>query len=177
MKKTFALPILFVFLYFCSCHTTTHKNLSGKDSLPAGAMLVDPDSPRLFSFKRNPEFRTQVKKEPVGEYSEKIDNGNDQYFRVRLYETPRTMYYLTKIDFGYLSGEDTIKLPDLGTDPHPVLQKGKDKCSCVIGLLDNDHRFREMKLVYIKNHLKDLSMKITTLKHYVVMDHYRLVSR
>jgi hypothetical protein len=171
MNKQLTLSAILISLYFFSCHSPIdNKPLTGKDS---NAILVDPAN--LPAFKHNPEFRKQVKKDPVAEYLEKIENRlNNGPFAVRLYETSKTMYYQVKVEFDGLPGEDTIKLPDLGTPPHPVLQKGKDQYSCIIGLLDNDRRFRELKLVRVTNHQSQL--KITTLKHYIVMDHYRLVS-
>ena len=94
-------------------------------------------------------------------------------FSVRLYETAKTMSYRVAVEWEGLPASDTIKLPDIGSEPHPVLQKGADKSSCVIGFLDNDKVFREIKLVNAKGD----QLKISTLKHWVVTDHYRLVSQ
>jgi hypothetical protein len=171
MTAVISTPALLFSFWLSACHSSTSD---------AGPMVA-PDSPdnakpALPMFKRNPEFRSHVKKEPVAEYREKTDNRlNDMYFSVRLYETPMTMRYVAKVEFEGLPGEDTIKLPDLGTEPHPVLQKGTDKYSCIIGLLDNEHHFRELKKVYITNKGRDL--KITTLKHYIVTENYRLVGQ
>jgi len=151
------------------------------NSSTTAAQATDNDTPLakrrdLPMFKRNPEFRTNIKKDAVAEYKVKTDNKlNDMYFSVRLYETPVTMKYRAKVEFEGLSGEDTIKLPDLGTPPHPVLQKGQDKYSCIIGLLDNNNAFRELKKVYVTD--KGQELKITTLKHYIVTEGYRLVSQ
>jgi hypothetical protein len=129
----------------------------------------------LPMFKRNPELRTQVKKEPVAEYKIRTDDKlNEQYFSVRLYETTATMKYLAKIDYEGLPAEDTITLPDIGIIPQPVLQKGSEKYSCIVGLLDNDKAFRELKKIYVTDQGKEL--KITTLKHYIVTEAYRLES-
>lgn len=172
MKKPIAPFVLFSLLLFYACHSSNgDQKTPGKDTL-----LVDPANPRLPPPKHNPEFRAQVKKDPVAEYREKTDDPlNNGDFIVRLYQTQKTMYYRAQIEFEGLPGEDTIKLPDLGIEPQPVLQKGKEKYSCIIGLLDNDHKFRELKLVYVTDHGKLL--KITTLRHYIVSDHYRLVSQ
>lgn len=125
-------------------------------------------------FKRNPETRAHVKKEPVAEYRVRTDNKlNDLFFTVRLYETPLTMKYLAKVDYEGLTGEDTIKLPDVGIPPHPVLQKGPEKYSCIVGLMDNNNAFRELKKVYVTG--KGSELKITTLRHYVVTEGYRLM--
>jgi hypothetical protein len=87
------------------------------------------------------------------------------------------MSYLVKVDYEGMPAEDTLQFPDLGTEPHPILQKGQGKLACVIGFLDNDRQFRDLKLAYVIDKGKDLRLKIKTLKHYVVMDHYRLVSQ
>lgn len=127
-------------------------------------------------FKRNPELREHVKKEPVAEYRVRTDNRlNDMYFSVRLYETPLTMKYLARVEFEGITGDDTIKLPDIGTPPQPVLQKGPEKYSCIIGLRDNNKDFRELKKVYVTE--KGQQLKITTLKHYMVTENYRLMDQ
>jgi hypothetical protein len=127
-------------------------------------------------FKRNPELRDHVKKEPVAEYKVRTGNKlNELYFTVRLYETKYTMRYLVKMDYEGLGGEDTVKLPDVGTPPHPVLEKGPEKFSCIIGLMDNKNAYHELKKVYVTD--KGDELKITTLKHYVVTENYRLVQQ
>ena len=112
-----------------------------------------------------PQFRETVRKEPVAQHQEKIDNPlNDWYFSVRLYETSKTFHYLIKLKFEEMQGEDTLKLPNFGTIPKPVIQEGKEKYSCIIGFMDKDNKFREYKKVYVKGN----QLKITTLKHYAV---------
>ena len=111
--------------------------------------------------------RKLVRKGPVASYREKTDNPlNDWYFSVGLYETPLTFQYLLKMQFEELKGEDTLLLPDLGSPPQPVIQKGKDKYSCVVGFLDKDNRFREYKLVYVK---EGRELKLVTLHHYAMV--------
>jgi len=171
MQKTTAFRILLLAIAALpSCHSST---------APAPAPATDtPLAQRrdLPLFKRNPETRAHVKKEPVAEYRVKTENQlNDLFFTVRLYETPMTMKYLAKVDFEGLTGEDTIRLPDVGIPPHPVLQKGPEKYSCIIGLMDNNNTFRELKKVYVTG--KGSELKITTLKHYRVTEGYRLVSQ
>jgi hypothetical protein len=159
---------IFLSIGLSGCHSSVAGHVASADSVSRPAALP--------MFKRNPEFRAHVKKEPVAEYRVKTDNKlNDLYFSVRLYETPVTMKYVVKVEFEGLTGEDTIKLPDMGTAPHPVLQKGAEKYACIIGLLDNDHTFRELKKVYVTDKGKEL--KITTLKHYMVTEDYRLVGQ
>lgn len=162
--------LLLVILAISACHSSSS---GGADA------AVDSPSvkgPALPMFKRNPASREHVKKEPVAEYRIKTDNSlNDMYFSVRLYETSMTMKYLAKVEFEGITGEDTIKLPDIGTPPHPVLQKGPEKYSCIIGLQDNDKNFRELKKVFVTD--KGRQLKITTLKHYMVTENYRLTDQ
>jgi len=139
---------------------------------------ADTDTPLAkrpdLMFKRQPEARENVKKEAIAEYRIRTDNKlNELYFTVKLYETPVTMKYVAKVDFEGLTGEDTVKLPDCGITPHPVLQKGPEKYSCIVGLMDNNNTFRQLKKVYVTD--KGQELKITTLKHYMVTEGYRLV--
>lgn len=162
----FSLVSTFVLL---GCHSAVKAPEAGVDS-PAAVR------PALPMFKRNPELREHVSKEPVAEYKVKTDSKlNDMYFMVELYETKETMKYRMKVDFEGLGGDDTVKLPDMGTPPKPVLQKGPEEYSCIIGLLDNNKRFRELKKVYVTD--KGRQLKITTLKHYMVTEDYRLVGQ
>ena len=161
--------VLSVLFTFSACHSAT--TAEADTSYTSMAKRRD-----LPTFTRNPEFRTHINKEAVAEYKVRTDNPlNDMYFSVRLYETSATMKYLAKVEFEGLTGEDTIKLPDIGLPPHPVLQKGPEKYSCIIGLQDNNKAFRELKKVYVTD--KEKELKITTLKHYVVTEGYRLVSQ
>lgn len=112
-----------------------------------------------------PQYRDTVSKEAIVQYQEKVENPlNDWYFSVKLYETPRTFHYLIKLKYEEILGEDTLKLPNFGTLPKPVIQKGNEKYSCIIGFMDKENQFREYKKV----HVKDNHLKITTLKHYAV---------
>jgi hypothetical protein len=161
--------VLSAMLTFSACHSAT----TGEADTTYTSMAKRRDLP---TFTRNPEFRAHINKEPVAEYKVRTDNPlNDMYFSVRLYETPMTMKYLAKVDFEGLAGEDTIKLPDIGLPPHPVLQKGPERYSCIIGLQDNNKAFRELKKVYVTD--KEKELKITTLKHYMVTEGYRLVAQ
>lgn len=113
-----------------------------------------------------------MNKEPVAEYREKTGRLEGD-FVVQLYQTSKTMAFRVDVEYEGLPGSDTIKLPDMGTEPHPVLQKGGEPNSCIIGFLDNNKQFRELKIVRAKGD----QLRITTLRHWVVTDHYRLVSQ
>lgn len=112
-----------------------------------------------------PLYRASVQAEPVAAYKEKTDNPlNDWYFSVKLYETPKTFQYVMKLKYEELEGDDTLNLPNVGTMPKPVIQKGEDKYSCIVGFMDNQNQFKEYKKVYVKND----ELKVTSLKHYTV---------
>ena len=83
---------------------------------------------------------------------------------MRLYETPKTFHYLIKLEYEEIRGQDTLKLPNFGALPKPVIQKGPEQYSCIIGFMDKDNQFREYKKVYVKEN----TLKITALKHYGV---------
>ena len=137
MRPTF---VLFAALSISACHSSSSdQRVPGKDTA-----LVDLAHPALPPSKHNPETRTQVKKEPVAEYQEKTGRLEGD-FVVKLYQTSKTMAFRVDIEYEGLPGSDTVKLPDLGTEPRPVLQQGEDKYSCIIGFLDNDKQFRELK--------------------------------
>ena len=169
MKLTFNPFVLISFLLFSACHSAADspERTPGKDTI-----VTDLAHPQLPPHKHNPEDRATVNKNPVATYREKtgLPEGD---FVVRLYETSRTMYYRADMEYEGLPGTDTVKLPDLGTAPHPLLQKGTDRFSCIIGFMDNDKQFRELKLVRGKGNM----LKVSSLRHWVVTDHFRLVSR
>ena len=160
MQKNFGLTyLLLLTIYFFACHSPGQGSAQKTDSMDNKSVLIDPTG-------NIPEYRKDIKKEPIAEYKEKTDDPfNDWYFSVRLYETSETFNYLIKLQFEEIRGEDTLKLPNLGTEPKPVLQKGKEKYSCIIGFMDNENKFREYKLVYVKG---GRQLKVTALKHYGV---------
>jgi hypothetical protein len=122
---------------------------------------------QVSATEKIPLTRDSVSKQPVAQFSQKTDNPlNDWYFSVKLYETPKTFSYLMRLQFEEITGEDTLRLPNLGIMPKPVIQKGPDKYSCIIGFMDNENKFREYKKVYVK----DNTLKVTALKHYAVYE-------
>ena len=66
-----------------------------------------------------------------------------------------------------IRGEDTLKIPDFGVEPKPAIQKGKDRYSCIIGFMDNENKFREYKLVSVRN---GQELKLTTINYYTVVN-------
>ena len=147
--------VAMVTIAFASCNETTKP--------------VDPDQGTESNKKpltvSIPEFRDTVSKQPVAQHQEKVENPlNDWYFSVKLFETPKTFQYLIRLQYEEITGEDTLKLPNFGTLPKPVIQKGSEKYSCIIGFLDKENKFREYKKVYVQGN----RLKITALKHYAV---------
>jgi hypothetical protein len=156
IKSVFVFAISIGF-YLSSCQPN-NKQSSDNDSSANKPVIINPTN-------NVPQLRSVVKTEPIDQYKEKTDNPlNDWYFSVKLYETPITFHYLIKMQFEEIRGEDTLKLPNFGYDPKPVLKKGNEKYSCIIGFMDDKNVFREYKLVHVSNG----SLKITALKHYAV---------
>jgi hypothetical protein len=155
--KSFFVFATSVGFYLSSCHSN-NQQLSDNDSSANKPTIINPTN-------NIPEFRKEVKTEPVDQYKEKTDNPlNDWCFSVKLYETPMTFHYLIKMQFEEIRGEDTLKLPNFGYVPKPVIKKGTEKYSCIIGFMDDKNAFREYKLVHVDNG----NLKITALKHYSV---------
>lgn len=168
MRLTLTLFVLSAALFISACNSTeTDPRIPGKDTI-----VVDAAHPRFPQRKHNPEFRSQVAQKPVAEFRKPTGRPEGD-FHVALYQTAKTMAYRVEMEFEGLPGTDTVKFPDLGTEPHPVLKNGSDDFSCIIGFLDNDKQFRELKLVRANGN----NLKISTLRHWVVTDHFRLVSQ
>ncbi len=147
-----------LFSILMACNNNPGSAAPEKDSATAPAS--DPALAETIS-----ETRTEIRKEPVASHSEKTDDPlNDWYFSVKLYETPKTFHYQMKLQFEEIRGEDTLRIPNIGVYPEPVIKAGPEKYSCIIGFLDKDKNFREYKKVHVKNN----TLKVTTLKHYAV---------
>ena len=151
----------------------TVRIASAQERTRKDTFRIDPSNPVLPSPRQNPEDRPKIKKEAVVEYHEPTGHSHGN-FVVKLYETSKTMQYRIEVDYEGLPGDDTVRFPNLGRIPRPVLKKGSTPLSCIIGFLDNDDLFREVKLVYVTP--KGNQFKITTLRHWHVSTHYRLVS-
>ncbi|MFP5041782.1 hypothetical protein [Parasediminibacterium sp. JCM 36343] len=112
-----------------------------------------------------PEFRSMVKKEPVAVFSKPVkDELNDWKFTVSVFETKQTFKYLLEVKYKENFAKDTISIPNFGTPPTVVLQKGKTDMDCIIGFLDDKKAFREYKLVSCEG----LNIKVSTLKNYFI---------
>jgi hypothetical protein len=153
---------IILFALFCCLIASCGETTSGKGSKSSDSS----QTPVVINAAAGiPLYRDTINKEPVAEFRERTDNPlNDWYFSVRLYETRKTFYYLIKLEHEEIHGQDTLKLPNFGTMPKPVIQKGPEKYSCIIGFMDKENQFREYKKVYVIGN----RLKITALKHYAV---------
>jgi hypothetical protein len=154
-------------LFCCLLAAGCHETAPDKGAVPSADKTEKTTSPIKAPppAEKVPMYRTTVNAEPVAEYKEKTDNPlNDWYFSVKLYETPKTFQYVMRLKYEEMEGDDTLYLPNVGTVPKPVIQKGDDKYSCIVGFIDNHDQFREYKKVYVKND----QLKVTSLKHYSV---------
>lgn len=160
MKQLTLLVVLFTPLFITACkeRKSPNKAQTGDDS---NITVIKPSD--TISL-----VRTTVKKAPVDAYREKTENPlNDWYFQVELYETQKTFHYLMTLEYEEIRGVDTLKLPNIGVPPQPVIRKGPEKYSCIVGFLDKNKVFREYKKVYVKNN----ALKVITLKRYRVSTH------
>jgi hypothetical protein len=155
--------LLLCCLLAAGCRETAPNNEAASKATTAEKTAPAIKAPPV---EKIPLYRTTVNAEPVAEHQEKTNNPlNDWYFSVKLYETPKTFQYLMKCKYEELEGDDTLYLPNMGVAPKPVIQKGTDKYSCIVGFMDNNNQFREYKKVYVK----DDQLKVTSLKHYSVV--------
>lgn len=149
--------VSFFSILIVSCASGPSKENKPADTA-AGKEVVNPAT-------SIPAERKEVKKEAVASYRVKTDNPlNDWYFSVQLFETAETFHYVMKLEFEEITGKDTLRLPNFGVMPEPVIRKGPEQYSAIIGFLDKDKQFREYKKVYVVGE----KLKVTALKHYGV---------
>jgi hypothetical protein len=111
--------------------------------------------------------RETVNKNPVKEYAEKVpDDLNDWYFKVQLFETDSVFNYTVKMQYKEVTGEQIIRLPDMGYAPQPELKKGHYDKTVMVGFLDDKGKFMDYKMVYVV----DEQMGIRGVKRYTVKD-------
>jgi hypothetical protein len=154
--KNFSVAFFLLLLISCGQDNAT-KNAAAQNDTASNTSTLRPENVPLE--------RDSVNKEPVAEYKVRTENPlNEWYFQVQVFETPKTFNYLIKLEYEVVRGQDTLKLPNFGMMPKPVIQKGDDKYSCIIGFMDKDNQFREYKKVYVKGN----ALKIEAIKHYGV---------
>ena len=154
MKFVFV-SVIAILVYSCASEPAKEKN---SPDTAAAKTVVNPAG-------NIPSERKDVKTEAVASYRVKTDNPlNDWYFSVELFETSKTFHYVMKLEFEEITGKDTLRLPNFGVMPEPVIKKGPEQYSAIIGFLDKDKQFREYKKVYVVGE----KLKVTALKHYGV---------
>ena len=148
--KPFCPSLLLIFL--CACNASTN-NSNAKDSI-------------IHNYKDIPTKRSSINPRPVKTYSETVKSfETTDEFKVSLFETKETFYYIIKIQFKELNEEDTLKVPDFGIDPIVEIAKGDSiRPSCIVGFLDEKNQFRESKLIYFDHN----KLKVHVLKRYAV---------
>ncbi|MES2373109.1 MAG: hypothetical protein V4557_11060 [Bacteroidota bacterium] len=123
------------------------------------------DSTTVVSYDTIPEIRTTVKSTPAAEYSDPIkDELNNWKFAVALYETRRTFHYTVRIQAKEARVTDSINIPNFGTMPKVVIQKGKEPLTCIIGFLDKKGQFMPYRQVSFMND----RLRIRTIQSYSV---------
>lgn len=119
----------------------------------------------IYTTSRIAETRSSVNSNPVKTYSEIVKSfATTDKFKVELFETKKTFYYLIKISYKNLDVEDTLNVPNFAEVPEVEIEKGDKRPSCIVGFLDNNKQFRESKLIYFE----DNKIKVHVLKHYGV---------
>lgn len=112
-----------------------------------------------------PEIRGKINPAAVAMYEKSLeDTLNHWKFAVSVFETKFRFKYLLKMKYEEIDEQDTLAIPNFGTEPIVEIHKGKDDFSCIVGFLDKKKQFKEYKQVAIKNN----QMKLTTLKRYFV---------
>jgi hypothetical protein len=112
-----------------------------------------------------PDVRKVVNKNPVASYIIPIGNPALEYkFGVTIYETPETFKYHMRMQYEGMIVTDTLKIPNFGIWPTVQVNPGKEKLSCIIGFLDKEKKFKEYKMLTVK----DNDLKLTVLKRYGV---------
>lgn len=153
MRKLIFLAALVAVQWVAGCNTTD----SGNDGGANDTVVVMKDGP--------PEMRETVNPEPVQQYVYKLPgNLNNHEFSVKLYETEKRFTYRADLRYEEVTGSDDINFPNLLQEPQPVLKKGEDDMSCIIGFIDNKGEFREYKKVSVDNG----DLRIRTLRYYGV---------
>lgn len=123
------------------------------------------DSSSISTTTAISETRTDVKKEPVAVYDVPLKNDlNKWHFTVTLSETRQRFFYLLDMKYEELTASDTIRFPNFGLEPEPLIQKGANDLECIIGFADKEKKFRE----YLKVFVDHDQLRVKTLKQYTV---------
>lgn len=148
------LPAIVLFSAICFGFLSCNDNTANSTN-PAPAASESMESPI-------PQKREKVTPGAIQSYSEDLGGLNNWKFKVELFETPKTFSYFIKIQYQEVRGTDTIVFPNFGIPPRPVLKKGPDELTCILGFLDGKDNFREFKKIAVEK--GDISLK--TLRRY-----------
>lgn len=110
--------------------------------------------------------RDSINKNPVASFHEKVNDSllNDWAFDVKVFETKNTFSYLMKLQYEELTATDTLKIPNIGTEPIIEIHPDNNKYACIVGFLDKRKQFKPYKKISIHNN----QLKVTVLNHYGV---------
>lgn len=150
------LAVFVVLIIFQACENEPAQNNTD--------VIIDIDDDSVVDKPVVSTIRSEVSKDAVASYRVKTDDPlNDWYFKAAIFETGETFKYLMKFQFEEIRGEDTLRFPNTGVEIKPVIKKGPEKYSCIIGFLHPvDSSFKEYKKLYVK----DDNLKLTTLVQY-----------
>lgn len=135
--------------FHCKNNASEKKEETFRPSEEQPAPAISPD-------------RTDVRKEPAAQYVEDLPGGFQ--YKAELFETPKTFSYVLKLKYQEFTAEDTVRLPDFGIMPEPVLQKGEGKNVILLGFKDKKGAFREYKTITAT----DDKLSVKTSKYYTV---------
>jgi hypothetical protein len=123
------------------------------------------DTTITVSYDTIPEIRSTISQKPVASFAEPVkDELNDWKFGVDIYETQKTFHYTLQIQAKEARVTDSISLPNFGIWPKPVIEKGKEPLTCIIGFLDAKQQFKPYKKVSFAND----RLRISTIASYYV---------
>ncbi|MFT4153354.1 hypothetical protein [Parafilimonas sp.] len=140
-------------LLLAACNAGDNADNSGRDSV-------------VLTSDNIPAERKNVSPRPIKSYAETVKSfETTDEFKVGLYETKETFIYLIKISYKQMNVNDTLHVPNFGMEPAVEIVKGDSiRPSCIVGFLDKDKQFRELKLIAFKHD----RLKVKVLKHYAV---------
>jgi hypothetical protein len=144
---------------FCSLIMIAAACNSNKNNEPKSS--DDNDTTTYITNDTIPNFRKVVSPNPVASFSKNVpDEFNKWVFAIDVYETTETFKYNMLVKYKELVVKDSLRLPNFGTMPKVILQKGDEPLSCIIGFADKKGNFKEYRKAFIdKDKLRMISLK------------------
>lgn len=143
--------VIFVVL-FAACQSETHRNSRNKDSSQERIKQQDqPKKQNTNTGKLAATFRLNM--------DDAVTN-ND--FIVNVYPENKTSQYKLVIQYGGNYAQDVVDFPPEKFIQKIELRKGNTNSECILGFIDNNGDFREMKLISCTT----TQIKIKSLKAY-----------